>query len=183
LLCRNCTRERPHFDLARSVALYDGVIRKAIHNFKFNGKTALAEHLAKIMTNHIQHHLPEIKYCHADVIVTVPLSARRLKERGYNQVDLIAEVLAKDLNLPHEKMALKRAKETNAQFNLSRQERRSNIAGAFEVDDIASILGKRILLLDDIYTTGLTINECAKALKQKGAAKIYALTLSRAVLD
>lgn len=182
LLCKKCITQKPYFELARSVAIYEGTIRKAIHNFKFKNKKGLADHLCKIMANHIEARLPEIRYCHADALVTVPLSQKRRAERGFNQVALMAEILASYLNIPHEKNALKRIKETLPQFDLPKNERQKNVTGAFDIHSQESIYGKRLLLLDDIYTTGHTINECAKTLKKGGAAKVYALTLSRATL-
>ena len=114
------------------------------------------------------------------MIVPVPLHPKRLKQRGFNQVKLIAQVLKRYFGTPvHD--AIERTKDTKAQFDLPRGERFKNVYGAFKVSDHSMVRDKRVLLMDDIYTTGATIFECSKALKQAGAQRVEILTLSRAL--
>ncbi|MBU0686598.1 MAG: ComF family protein [Candidatus Margulisbacteria bacterium] len=182
VLCSRCVIEKPHYTIARSIAIYEGTLKKAIHAFKFKGKKNLAQHLGKFMALSIEENLPEIRYCHADAVVTVPLSQNRLKSRGFNQIDCLAEVFSAYANIPHEKDILARVRDTKPQFDLPKHKRKENIQGAFVIKRPNDIYGRRLLLLDDIYTTGYTVNECAKVLIKCGAAKVYILTLSRAIL-
>ncbi len=180
-ICRSCQEEKPHFDLARSVVLYDSAIKKSLHHLKFAQKTSLIYPLGDLMVRHIDRHLPEIKHAGCEMLVTVPLSDKRLKQRGFNQCDLLAEILSSHYNIPFIKNLLSRIRDTQAQYKLSRLERQKNLQGVFALGSKAVLPAKRILLLDDIYTTGTTANECAKVLKENGAEKVYVLTLSRAV--
>jgi ComF family protein len=115
-----------------------------------------------------------------DLITNVPLGKSRLKERGYNQVTVIARPLAMAMNLPLATQAIVRERETRSQVGLSAQERLTNVAGAFRaLPNIVS--GKSVLLVDDVATTGATLNACAAALRTAGAVRVYALTLARAL--
>jgi ComF family protein len=114
-----------------------------------------------------------------DVIVPVPLHPRRLRERGYNQATLLAQVLGRRMERPVRAKAVERVRNTRSQMRLDAAERRSNVAGAFRsLDDRVS--GRRILLIDDVCTTGATLDACAKALQEAGATWVHALTLARA---
>lgn len=125
---------------------------------------------------------PALELKEIDVIIPVPLHRKRLRERGFNQAELLARVVSKYYERPVVS-ALERVKDTRAQFDLPREDRFKNITGAFKVSDSKSVYNKRILLLDDIYTTGSTIAECSKALRTAGARRIEILTLARAVED
>jgi len=118
-------------------------------------------------------HLP------ADVIVPVPLHARRLRERGYNQAALLARELGKGVGLPVLENALIRVRDTSPQVDLGAEERRENVRGAFHLPD-DRLVGKSVLLVDDVYTTGATLEACSLALKQRGVRAAWALTLARA---
>jgi ComF family protein len=130
-----------------------------------------AKHLAKLV---------ESLSWDMDYIVPVPLGSKRLQERGYNQVMLLARPLAWELDIPLKRQALRRTRETRSQVGLSKEQRITNVKNAFTAKKQV-VNGKRVLLVDDVVTTGATINACAKALKEAGAEKIFATTLARAV--
>jgi ComF family protein len=130
--------------------------------------------LGEMMVSYWQDvHLP------ADVILPVPLHARRLRERGYNQASLLARELGKGVGLPVLENALIRVRDTAPQVDLKAKERQENVRGAFHCPD-DRWAGKRVLLIDDVYTTGATLEACSLALKQRGVRIVWALTLARA---
>ncbi len=147
-----------------------------IHAFKYNQRTHLryplallaTEGMSGIMTGHAAH-----------LIVPVPLHISRLRQRGFNQAVLLGKVMSQQLSLPLLPDALVRTKRTEPQIKLSAAERRLNVKGAFTVKRADSVVGKRILLLDDVMTTGSTMDECAKELKKAGASAVIAATIAR----
>jgi len=181
-LCPNCISKIKRIpcqnDEARSVGVYEGVLRTAIKKLKFKSKKKLARPLAFLLVEYLNNWAPSETI---DYIVSVPLSKKRLRSRGFNQVDLLADVVSGELNIPFASDLLLRTKETKPQFELKREERFKNLKGAFEVSNTGNVKGKNILLLDDILTTGSTVSECAKVLKEAGASKICVLTLARAI--
>ncbi len=181
-ICQSCFSEirfmKPHLGV-HCVSVYDGALRTAIHRFKFKGRKKLAQALGLVMVQYLAQS-PSLEMKEIDLIVPVPLNNKRLRQRGFNQTELLARVLSKYFGVGV-CSALARTRDTKAQFDLPRAERFTNIDGAFEVIDQDAIHGRRILLLDDIYTTGATIAECSKALKAAGARRIEILTLSRAL--
>lgn len=183
-LCTECFSQikfmKPHLGI-HCVSTYDGVLRKALHRFKFKKRKALAEALGIVMVKYLSNaETLEIK--NIDSIIPVPLHKKRLRERGFNQAELLARIIGRYFEKPVS-LALERIINTKAQFDLPREERFKNITGAFKVADIRSVFNKKVLLLDDIYTTGSTIAECSKALRIAGARRIEVLTLSRAIED
>ena len=162
--------------MARSVALYEGVLKEAIHKFKFNGKKRLSGMLGQLMVEHLK--CGEIPINDIDLIIPVPLSRQRERERGYNQSRLLADVISRAFNVRMDDVSLKKTKDIKPQFELKREERFLNIIGAFRSGPLYE---KSLLLVDDIYTTGATVAEAAKALKDAGARKVHVLTLGRAV--
>ncbi|MBI5874893.1 MAG: ComF family protein [Deltaproteobacteria bacterium] len=171
-LCGRCIIKEPPFEAARSAGVYKGVLLEAIHRFKYNGKTSLAKPLIKIIADMFPANA-------CGLIVPVPLHKTRLKERGFNQSLLLAKGLAKIYNLPIDYLNLKRIRATDHQANLKGKDRLTNVMGAFAVQDKAAFQDKKILLIDDVYTTGATITECSKVLKKAGAKGIDVLTLAR----
>lgn len=148
-------------------------MRQAIHHLKYSSSQDLATPLGEMMVSYWQDvPLP------ADVIVPVPLHARRLRERGYNQAALLARELGKGMGLPVLENALVRVRDTSSQVDLSAQKRKENMRGAFHCPDDRSA-GKRVLLVDDVYTTGATLEACSLALRQRGVHTVWALTLAR----
>lgn len=154
----------------------DGVVRKAIHQLKYRNLKAIAPCLAELLADYLSSHsLP------GEALVCVPLHPRRLRERGYNQSGLLASELGRRTGLPVIDDCLIRVKQAQPQVRaVDAQERRSNVADAFACrDDRAS--GKQIILLDDVCTSGATLEACASALKNKGAASVWGLTLAREI--
>jgi len=175
-ICGACSIKRPGFDRARAVFLYDDGGRRLVLDYKHRDRTHSAASFAKW----IERAAPDL-CAEADVIVPVPLHWTRLFKRGYNQSALISRVLARQLDRPFEPLALKRVRRTISQVGLSAQERRKNVGGAFEVSEKqAKVLNeKRVLLVDDVLTTGATVEGCCKALKSAGARAVDVVTLAR----
>jgi ComF family protein len=183
-LCPECFSNikfmKPQFGI-HCVSSYDGVLRTALHRFKFQKRKKLAEPLGVLMVNYLGQ-AQTLKLKEIDGIIPVPLHPRRRRERGYNQTELLAGVVGRYYEVPV-LPSLERVKNTQPQFELKREARQTNIKGAFRVSEPKSVNDKRVLLLDDIYTTGSTISECVRVLNSAGARRIEVLTLSRAVVD
>ncbi len=175
-LCHLCRRRVYAFDLARSYAAYDEVMARAITLFKNQGVTPLgaffAERLAALW-------LREMDLTAADLVIPVPLDARRLRERGFNQAEVIARPLAKRLGLPLRSSVLLRTRPRPDQLRLTRQQRWRTVRGAYCARVNAEVDNLRVLLVDDVFTTGATLDACARALRQAGASSIVALTVAR----
>ncbi len=163
-----------------SVSSYEGVLRTALHRFKFQKRKNLADPLGILLVKYLSH-APGIKMEEIDSIIPVPLHPRRRRQRGYNQAELLAAVVGRYYEVPVVS-ALERMKNTHPQFDLPREARFENVKGAFRVVDSRAVYNRAVLLLDDICTTGSTIAECSKALKIAGARRVEILTLSRAAL-
>lgn len=174
LICGACVAERPSYGRARAAFIYDDHSRTLILKLKHGDRTDMAVHLAKWL----QRAGAELT-AQADVIVPVPLHRSRLLMRAYNQSALIARALGKLTGKKVAADALVRIKATSSQGGLSRTERRRNVAGAFEVGRPAAIEGKRVLLIDDVLTSGATANACALALIHAGSTAVDVLALAR----
>lgn len=174
-MCGRCRGTRLYYERLSSWVSYKGPIREAVHELKYRHNVGLGEILAKHLVE-----LVESLSWDVDFIVPVPLGSKRLQERGYNQVMLLARPIAWELDIPLKRKALTRTRETRSQVGLSREQRITNVQNAFTAKE-HDINGKRILLVDDVVTTGATINACAKALKEAGVKKVFAATLARAV--
>jgi ComF family protein len=158
----------------RAWVIFEGPIRKALHQLKYRRDIALGDAL----TNHMLHHVKELNWP-IDMVVPIPLGRKRYKERGYNQVGMIARPLALALGVKFAPEALRRCKETRSQVGLSKQERQKNVFGAFQAG--AGVNKKNILVLDDVSTTGSTLSSSSEALFLSGAKDVYALTVARAL--
>lgn len=154
---------------------YRGDVRKAFHRFKFGGKIGYAAPFGKIMADTIKKDLSE-SY---DIITWVPISARRKRNRGYDQAMLLAYAVALELEDVAVEI-LKKIKHTPAQSNIENPtERRTNILDAYDVVDASLIVGKRVLLIDDIFTTGATLSECSRVLLGAGAVEVVGAVFAR----
>lgn len=172
--CRRCAERPPVLSHLRSVWRYEGDVRRLVHAFKFSGHSCLAEPLAAEM-------LPLIEDMGlvAGVLVPVPLSGRRQRQRGFNQAALLARALGKHLEEPAvETLARRRFAGAQAR-TVSAEERRRNVEGAFEIRLPGIVNGRHVLLIDDVATTGATLDACARVLLNAGAAAVSALTLAR----
>ena len=175
-LCGNCLENKTYFSCARAVFSYETIILNAIHQFKYGNNISVGEMLASFMAD---FSFPDIDFTDYSLIIPVPLHIKRLRERGFNQSLILARAIGKKRQIPVNFSLLKRHKFTLTQTGSNKTERKQNIKGAFEVSDKENIAGKNIILVDDVYTTGATINECAKTLIKAGAQKVTVLTLAR----
>jgi len=167
------------FYMVRSVAFYIGPLKDALHAFKFRNKRVLSVPLAKMMMDFLIDPNSDIRTSEIDMIVPVPLSRKKKKVREYNQAELLGEELSKGTGIVMDDESLVRIKDTTPQFELSREERLTNLKDAFFATD--KVTGRTVLLIDDIYTTGATVREAASALMKAGAKKVCVLTLARTV--
>lgn len=175
-ICLGCQRlHLQYVDRLRSATLFidDNPIQQAIHSLKYHNHRAVATILGKMLIEAYQRYQLQV-----DVIVPVPLYSSRIKERGYNHSELLAKELSQTTNLPLNTTNLQRIRFTPAQVTLKAEARRLNVKGAFVCHN-ASFTGQTILLIDDVCTTGSTLEACALALKEAGGASVVALTLAR----
>ena len=159
----------------RSHTVYNGSIREAIHRLKYQRDIGLGEMLSRLMIKSLE----KLNWS-LDIVTSVPLGLVRFRERGYNQATLLARPIAIYMKLPFSSGLLTRARETQSQVGLSLVERQRNMEGAFRASK-KSARGKNILMVDDVATSGATLNACAKALMDEGAKNVYAYTLARAI--
>jgi ComF family protein len=172
-LCSNCAHHPLNIDGIRSVAVFGGTLRKAIHHYKYGHCRDMARPLGKMLAQFWQ----QVSFA-VDVIVPVPLHSRRLRERGYNQSLLLAQELQQAADLPILSGVLYRTRNTVSQTHLDGEQRRQNVAGAFVCTE--GVKDKTVLLVDDVCTTGATLEASSMALKTGGAKSVWALTLARA---
>lgn len=175
-LCAECLTEERPFRRARAVCAYEGLIIEVLSKLKYGGLTRLAKPLGKLLADYQD---PEFSLSESDLVVPVPLHPARLRERGFNQSVLLARQVSRRCSIPINFTALHRTRQTQPQTQLSGAERRKNVRGAFEVRKTKEVEGKRILLIDDVFTTGATSQECASALREAGASEVHVLTLAR----
>ncbi|KPU44729.1 amidophosphoribosyltransferase [Oxobacter pfennigii] len=168
-VCEDC--KDAQFDKCLSVFEFSGIAKDMLHRFKYDGEDYMSHPIGLFMAEKLKS-----KSWDVDIIIPVPLHSDKLKERGYNQSYLLAEVVGRECDIDVLNGGLIRNRYTKSQFNLSKTERRNNIKGAFEIGSAKKIKGSNILLIDDIMTTGATLNECSSVLKSFGARKIYCLT-------
>jgi ComF family protein len=172
--CPDCRSRASALDSVRSAFLYQGPARNLVHALKYDGQTALAEPMTALMEAELREQSAGI-----DLVVPVPLFAWRRRTRGYNQSALLAREIGKLLAVPVAENALRRLRNTPPQVRIaSAGERRSNVRGAFACQD-ARVAGRSILLVDDVTTTGATLEACAAPLKAAGASCVGALTFAR----
>lgn len=173
--CSRCLKKAPLYNRARAIAHYKGPLVKAIHDFKYGGRTAALSSFANLRNS-----LPHLGiFGEVDIILPVPLHIKRLRERGFNQAQQLAQTF-----FPEEKEKilvnlLLRHKWTAPQTGLSGSARRKNLKNAFQVTNADEVKKKNVLLVDDVYTTGATVNECAKVLRRAGAREVQVFTLAR----
>lgn len=174
LICGACVVERPAYRTARAAFIYDTHSRPLVLKLKHGDRTDMAVHLARWLQRAGTEITPA-----ADIIIPVPLHRWRLLLRAYNQSALLAHALGRLTGKPVAADALTRIKPTVSQGGLSKKERRRNVARAFTVRKPAMVEGKRVLLIDDVLTSGATANACAAALLNAGAAAVDVLALAR----
>ena len=176
LTCASCLARPPAFDTARAAMAYDDASRPLVLAFKHGGHTDRLARFAAQMQRAGRHALAE-----ADRLVPVPLHRARLMRRRYNQSLLLARALGRRTGVAVDGRALVRTRATPSQGGLSAVGRMRNVGGAFRVPDTERVRGRRLILIDDVMTTGATLNACARTLKRAGAARVDALCLARVV--
>lgn len=169
--CDTCIRSERAFVRARSCYVYEGAPKKFVYRLKFGGRRYLAAFIAEAM---VDRYLDCGFEC--DCVVAVPLSAKRKRKRGYNQTELIAEELSSRLKLPLIDGALVKTKENKPQTKLTRREREENVRGVYEVTSPETFKGRRVLVVDDVMTTGATLGEVSRVLYKAKARSVEALT-------
>jgi len=177
-LCGDCRRRRPRFAYARAATLYGGLVREAIHAFKFGGRRGMAGPLGDLLAGLGPSSLPGAA---PEALVPVPLHPSRARERGYDQALLLARRLGRAWGVPVAAEALQRAVATEPQTDLDAVARRRNVRNAFAVRRPGLIVGRHVVLVDDVLTTGATAGECARTLYGAGAAAVGVLTVARAL--
>jgi ComF family protein len=178
-LCGDCLSGIHHFDRARSTGSYRGSLREVLHHFKYGSQISLARPLAHML---IAPGKQLVRLHKIDWIMPVPLHPKRLRQRGFNQASLLARRLGSALNISVDYASLQRTRWTEPQTGLTRRQRTVNVRGAFRLKPAEKVRGKGILLLDDVLTTGETVNQCVRVLKKDGEAKeVVVLTVARTV--
>lgn len=187
-ICRECEEKLPYtvddsamqkfpfIDKCVSPLYYKDKVRASVHQYKFGGCSAYSRRYAALMSDCVENNLD----CRSiDVISWIPLSKKRLRQRGYDQARLLAEEIAAKTGLPCRQL-LQKVKNNSAQ-SLTRdaKQRRENVAGVYALDDGADVSGLRILLVDDVVTTGATMSEAARILRKAGAKSVFGVTLAR----
>jgi ComF family protein len=170
--CAVCRESLVNFDAAYSFGAYEGSLRKLIHLFKYGKVESLAEPLSKFLL------LATPLEAQFDVVIAMPMHWRKQWERGFNQARLLAEPIARRYGLKVSD-SLRRTRYTKAQAGLSEAQRRDNLKNSFRVERRDQVAGKRVLLVDDVFTTGATLRAAAEVLKAAGASHVTALTLAR----
>ncbi|MBI5696552.1 MAG: ComF family protein, partial [Nitrospirae bacterium] len=173
--CYDCTKKPPVFEAARAKLAYDGPVREAIRLYKYGRIRKLRSYLGGFMEDGARDWFPD-----SDVVCAVPLHRRRLRDRGFNQSLFLAESAALAVGARLSLDGLARVRYTAPQVGMGHAERLANVKGAFEVARPGEFAGARVLLVDDVYTTGATVNECARVLMKAGAASVRVLTVARA---
>lgn len=176
--CSSCLIKRKYFTMARALGVYDGSLQEAIHRWKYQGKTTLTPFWGEWMTEGLCRYWDPKFF---DLLIPVPLHKQRLRERGFNQTLLLVEELSCRTGIPYRNRILQKVRPTLPQVNLSGVEREKGVRGSFHIIGKEGIKGKTVLLVDDVYTTGATVNECSKVLLAAGAERIDVLTLAHAL--
>jgi ComF family protein len=173
-ICAGCIKNPVYFDRAFSPCLYEGPVKDLVHQFKYQGKDYLAPVLTRLMTDFIREF--DVPVNLLDIVVPVPLFKTRLRQREFNQAQVLAEKIAVIFNKKLVADNLIRVKNTHTQTELMTLQRLSNVKGCFKVKEGSVFEGKNILLVDDVLTTGATCSEAANALKQSKANIVFVIT-------
>jgi ComF family protein len=179
-LCGACRRSLYRFDVARAWAPFQDSVKEIIHQLKYGCHASLARPLAVRLASTYEAQRQRLR---ADWLIPVPLHPTRKRERGFNQSGEIARHFSRIVGIPVAQYWLLRTRPTKVQAGLTRRERRHNVSGAFAMSKHADVRGRTVLVIDDVFTTGATLNECARILRQSGAARIAVLTVARVIKE
>lgn len=174
--CFACSRETPQFDFARSAARYEGAVGEALRSLKYESALWLADDLSELLLACVRAEYSDVEF---DFVTPVPLYPPRRRARGFNQSALLGAALARRMKALYKERAVRRVRPTISQTGLTAPQRAANVSGAFQAGLFARLIGKRILLVDDVMTTGATVNACAGALRKSGAASVHVVTVAR----
>jgi len=177
IVCLSCVREPPLYQSLASWAFYGGPLRQAIHRLKYGHDLGLGDIFSRYLIEYLAQRAWPV-----DLILPVPISPKRLKERGYNQAGLLAQPLARAYGIHYEPKGLTKIKETISQVGLTQSQRHTNVSGAFKGYDHV-VKGAKVLVVDDVATTGATMESCTQALLEAGADRVWGLTLARAAIQ
>jgi len=174
--CPDCRRSAHAFDRGWGVCLYTPPMRRLLHLFKYGNRTALRRVFGRWIFSFIDTY--HIDLTGVDLVLPVPLHNVRIRERGFNQAGILAGMIAKEFSIPVSHKNLIRIRPTENQARLNQKERWTNIHGAFKIKHPSEIIGKSVLIIDDLLTTGATLSEITRILKQCGAQSVTVLTLA-----
>ena len=174
--CPACRSRRRMFSFARSFGPFDERLQQIVHLLKYRHRKSLAEPLARLLASVIER---DRRFDNMEAVVPVPLHSVKARTRGYNQSELIASYLAREVGLRLLKKSLRRTRNTPSQSGLGSAQREINVRGAFAVRNPETISGKRLILVDDVLTTGATVDACVQALLQADANEVCVLTVAR----
>jgi ComF family protein len=175
-LCGDCIEKPPPFDSVHFLWSYESVVQEIIQRMKYRRMQSLARFLGVLLADHLAERLGRLQ---PHLIVPIPLHGKRLRMRGFNQAAVMARPLARRLGLRVDVNLLRKIQDTPSQVGLSRSQREENVRGSFSVDHGGRIRGRRLILVDDVFTTGATLKEAARALKRAKASEIHVATLAR----
>lgn len=173
-LCPSCLEKRYFFKAARAGVVYDYASKKIILPFKHSDRTDLSHFMTGVMCRSGKEFFPKVQ-----AVLPVPIHKLRLLKRKYNQAALLAKEIAEKEKLPYLPDALQKAVSTQSQGHLNRRKRQKNVRNSFVVKKKELVKGKSLLLIDDVFTTGATVNECSRVLKKAGAKEVYVLTFAK----
>lgn len=175
-ICPQCQRTDFGFDRAFSPCVYEGVVKVLISQFKYRGNDYIGTSLSRLLIDFVEDYNLELKLF--DLIAPVPLHPKKLREREFNQAQILSKCLAGKFGMELSTNNLIRVRDTSTQTDLADRERWHNVAGSFTVRDGSHLKRKNILLIDDVLTTGATCSEASRALKEAGAGVVFVLTLA-----
>ena len=175
--CNVCLNSNFLFDKARSVFMINKVVRNLIHNYKYKDLPKIGKLLSTFAVNYIKKNRV---FLDTDIVIPVPLHRVKKRIRGFNQAEIIAKEIAKSFNWKNSDKIVLRNKFTETQTKLSKSEREKNVENAFKINHRFNIENKNIMIVDDVFTTGSTVNSISKVLKMHNSGKIYVFTIARA---
>jgi ComF family protein len=174
--CKNCRQDFALKGIIIAAYFQSGPLREAIHIYKYEGVFGeLENYLGRLLIKRLKNNLPSGD----KVIIPIPLHFKKKIKRGFNQAEHLAKIISREFSLPLETRVLKRKKETDPQVGLKKKSRQKNIEGAFKITSSAKIKNKTVLLVDDVATTGLTLDEAAKILRRAGAKEIWGVVIAQ----
>ncbi len=175
--CGRCIATPPPYRAARAALRYEGACRDLIHAFKYQYKSHLRRPLGLLMAYNLK---PFVESQRPELLVPVPLHVSRLRQRGFNQAVLLGEILSEQWQIPLLRQGLQRTRPTTPQVALTRDQRICNLLDAFQTADAEAVHQRRVMLVDDVFTTGSTLRECSRVLLQAGCLEVSAVTIAHA---